>query len=242
MRSDRSDAAPTCPSPVPPHPGDALLTPARAARWRQVLARRTGRLAIVVENCYDPHNASAIVRTCDAFGVHRVWVTTERNAFRLNPKICQGSHQYLDLHLFPRIDDAYADLRARGYRILVSDLRAGAVPGPGLLRPLLDERPLALVFGNEGHGVSPEAVAGADGAFLIPMVGFPQSLNLSVSVATTLYALRQRELEGDLPGDLSPAEQTATYDTWIRRDRGEGVIAGLAGLDRHGDAVEELRG
>ena len=242
MRSDRTDLPTDIPSPVPPHPGDALMTAARAARWRQVLARRTGRLAVVVEDCYDPHNSSAIVRTCDAFGVHRVWVTTAKNAFKLNPKICQGSHLYLDLHLKPTITEAYADLRALGYRILVSDLAAGAVPGPGLLKPLLDERPLALVFGNEGHGVSPEAVAGADGAFLIPMVGFPQSLNLSVSVATSVYALRQRELEANLPGDLSAEEQIATYDRWLKRDRGEDVVRGLAGEDRHGEAVEEFRG
>lgn len=247
MHTDRPAPAPDAPSaafmsPVPPHPGDTLLTPARAARWRQVLARRTGRLAVVIENCFDPHNASAIVRTCDAYGVHRVWVTTATNGFRLNPKICQGSHQYLDLQVKPCIEDAYAELRAQGFRILVSDLRAGAVPGPGLLRPLLDERPLALVFGNEGHGVSPEAVAGADGAFLIPMVGFPQSLNLSVSVATSVYALRQRELEGDLPGDLSVDEQIATYDRWLRRDRGEDVVRGLVTQDRHGEETEELRG
>ncbi len=242
MHSARTDLPNDIPSPVPPHPGDTLLTPARAARWRQVLARRTGRLAVVVEDCFDPHNASAIVRTCDAFGVHRVWVTTAKNAFRLNPKVCQGSHLYLDLHIQPTIADAYAELRALGYRILVSDLAAGAVPGPGLLKPLLDERPLALVFGNEGNGVSPEAVAGADGAFLIPMVGFPQSLNLSVSVATSVYALRQREMEANLPGDLSAEEQIATYDRWIRRDKGEDVVAKTFGEDRHGEVVEEYRG
>lgn len=232
------------PSPVPPHPGDALLTPERAWLWRQVLARRCARLVVVVEDCFDPHNATAIVRTCDAFGVQRVCVTTARNGFKLNPRICQGSHLYMDLRVFPAIAPCIAELKAEGFRVLVSDLAAGAHVGAAALRPLLDERPLALVFGNEGSGVSAEATALADGAFLIPMVGFPQSLNLSVSVATTVYALRAPELAGDLPGDLPAAEQAALYDRWLRRHKGEAVdvLAGRPAQDRHGEAVEELRG
>lgn len=231
------------PSPIPPHPGDRLITPERAQTWRQVLARRCGRLAVVVEDCYDPHNASAIVRTCDAFGVHRLCVTTARNAFKVNPRNSQGSHRWLDLRVFPDIAPCYTDLRRRGYRILVSDLSAQATIGPESLRPLLDERPLALVFGNEGSGISPEAGQAADGAFLLPMAGFPQSLNLSVSVAATLYALRSRELTADAPGDLAAEEQAATYDAWLRRDKGEAVDLACPrpGLDRKGEAVEEYR-
>lgn len=212
------------PSPVPEHPLDRLITPERARRYRQVLARRTGRLVIVVEDCFDPHNATAIVRTCDAFGIHRVVVTTSRNAFKINRKVSQGSHHYVDLPIFPTISEAYAQLRTEGFHILVSDLKAHAVIGPERLKPVLAERKLALVFGNEGSGVSAEASAGADGFFLIPMSGFPQSLNLSVSVALTAYTLRQDALSADLPGDLSADEQCACYDRWVRRyagDRGE---------------------
>jgi len=174
------------PSPVPAHPLDSLVTDKRARKYRQVLARRTERLIIVVEDCFDPHNATAIVRTCDAFGLQRVVVTTGRNHFKVNRKVSQGSHLYMDLQVFPEITAAYASLRAEGYRILVTDLAAGAVQSPDLLRPLLEERPLALVFGNEGSGVTPAASSQADGHFLIPMAGFPQSLNLSVAVAATL--------------------------------------------------------
>jgi tRNA (guanosine-2'-O-)-methyltransferase len=216
------------PSPVGEHALDALLTPERARKYRQVLARRTGRLTVVVEDCYDPHNATAIIRTCDAFGVHRVVVTTGRNAFKVNPKISQGSHFYADLSVFPGIEEAYAALRARGVAIYVSDLAAQAVIGPERLRAQLAERPLALVFGNEGSGVSERASALADGHFLIPMVGFPQSLNLSVSVATSLYALRSQELLADAPGDLSAAEQCAYYDHWVRAHTGRSGAALLA--------------
>ena len=227
------------PSPVPPHRLDARMTPARADLYRQVLARRSRRLVVVVEDCFDPHNATAIVRTCDAFGVHCVHVVTARNHFKLNPKVCQGSHLYMDVRIHAEIGACYAALRSDGYRILVTDLRAGAAVGPSALAPMLAEQPLALVFGNEGHGVSAQAVAEADGAFLLPMVGFPQSLNLSVSVATTVYGLRAKALEQDLPGDLSDQEQIATYDQWVRRHCGEiATPAGVPGVDKRGEVTE----
>jgi tRNA (guanosine-2'-O-)-methyltransferase len=238
---------PDLPSPVPVHALDALLTPNRARKYRQVLARRTGRLTVVVEDCFDPHNATAIIRTCDAFGVHRVVVTTNRNAFKVNPKVSQGSHFYADLTVVGSIQDAYAGLRARGSAIYVSDLAAQAVVGPERLQPLLAERPLALVFGNEGSGVSAEASSLADGHFLIPMVGFPQSLNLSVSVATTLYALRSRALIEDAPGDLDPAEQCACYDRWVKAhtgDAGAALLARAAGreIGKQGEELDVYRG
>ncbi len=230
-------------SPVPPHPADHLLTPERARKYRQVLARRSKRLVIVVEDCTDPHNATAIVRTCDAFGLSRVVVTTSRNTFKINPKVSQGSHYYVEVDVFPDITTAYAKLRADGFRILVTDLAADAVVGPDALRPLLAAQPLALVFGSESNGVSPEASAQADGCFLIPMVGFPQSLNLSVSVATTVYTLCGERLAANAPGDLTPAEQIALYDRWLRRHKGDVVDRVLArDIDKHGQPLEIFQG
>lgn len=232
-------ALPDLPSPVPPHPADSLLTPERAHKYRQVIARRSKRLVIVVEDCTDPHNATAIVRTCDAFGLSRVVVTTSKNTFKINPKVSQGSHYYMDVEVFPEITAAYAKLRAEGYRILVTDLAADAVVGPDALKPLLAEQPLALVFGNESDGVSRTASEQADGCFLIPMVGFPQSLNLSVSVATTVYTLCGERLAANTPGDLGADEQIALYDKWLRRRKGELVDRVLArDIDRNGAPIE----
>lgn len=240
---DAPDFAHDLPSPIPPHPLDALLTPERARKFRQVLARRTGRIAVVIEDCHDPHNATAIVRTCDAFGIAEVHVVTSRNTFKVNRQVSQGSHHWVDLHVHAGIADAYAVLRARGFRILVSDLAAGAVVGPQELRSQLAAQPLALVFGNEGAGVSRDATAGADGCFLIPMIGFPQSLNLSVSVAVTLYALRSRELTEDLPGDLSSERQQAVYERWVRAHKGESicdlVMQRVSG--RHGEDLDVIK-
>jgi tRNA (guanosine-2'-O-)-methyltransferase len=235
-------------SPVPTHPLDALITAARARKYRQVLARRTDRLVVVVEDCYDPHNATAIVRTCDAFGLQRVVVTTGRNAFKVNPKISQGSHLYVDLQVFPDITQAYTALRNEGYRIMVTDLAAEALSSPALLQPMLQERPLAIVFGNEGSGVTKEASTLADGHFLIPMIGFPQSLNLSVSVASTLWCLRGQALTDDTPGDLPLERQRALYDLWVRTHKGDLAEAAIrhvkahAEIGKHGEELDTFRG
>lgn len=231
------------PSPVPAHPLDARITADRARKYRQVLARRVSRLAVVIEDSYDPHNATAIIRTCDACGVHRVVVTTARNGFKVNDKVSQGVHRYMDLRVLPDIDAAAALLKPEGYRFWVTDLAAGATVGPQALLPELAAGPVALVFGNEGHGVSDRARALADGFFLLPMSGFSQSLNLSVSVAMTLQALRGPAVAADQPGDLPAGEQIATYDRWVRAYCGEDVGGPVAkpAQDRFGTPVEEFR-
>ena len=223
------------PSPVPPHPGDAAITPERAQLYRQVLARRTGRLCLVVEDCYDPHNATAIVRSADAFGVQRVCVITRRNSFKVNRAISQGSHHYIDLDLFASVADCYARLRADGFSIHATDLAADA-RDPAQLAAF--DAPVALVFGNEGSGVSAEAAALADGRLLIPMCGFPQSLNLSVSVGVCLWALRGAALAADAPGDLDAGRQAALYDRWLRGHKPEAVAAAVERAGRHGEALE----
>jgi tRNA (guanosine-2'-O-)-methyltransferase len=220
------------PSPVGEHVGDALLTETRAWKYRQVLARRCLNPAVVVEDCFDPHNATAVVRTCDAFGIHRVHVVTGRNRFKINRKVSQGTHLYVDLQVHAHIDEAYASLRADGYRIFVSDLAAKAVCNLEQLGQVQATGPLAVVFGSEAEGVSQAAKDGADGFFLIPMQGFTESLNLSVSAAVTLYHLRQQALNADAAGDLDAVSQRKTYENWLRRQKGAAGEAAIL-ADRH---------
>lgn len=207
------------PSPVPPHPMDAMVSEERAQRYRQVLARRTARLTMLMESCYDPHNASAVVRTCDSFGVQHVHVVTEQNAFRLNRGITHGAHRYITLHEHTSSQAAVAALKQQGYAIYVSALSGAQVSPPQALAQHLGTRKIALVFGAEAMGASHEVLDLADGCFMIPMTGFTQSLNVSVSVAMSLYAMRQDTLVADAPGDLSDAEQIQLYDQWISRQR-----------------------
>ena len=220
------------PSPINEHPADSLLTPKRQQLFRQVLARRTTRLAVVIEDCYDPHNATAVMRTCDCLGIHRVHVTTERSAFKINRRVSQGVHRYIDLRVHDDIAAAYDELRADGYKVMVSDLNEDALSGPKQLQSALDEQPLALVFGSEGYGVSAAAAEQADGFFLVPMAGFSQSLNLSATAAMTLFSLRGDALAADGPGDMPAEQQQFWYDHWIRMQRGD---AALQAIEAAGD-------
>lgn len=203
------------PSPVGPHSLESALSESRRERFRQVLARRITTLTVVVENCWDPHNATAVLRTCDAFGLHRLHVITGSSSFKINRRISQGAHRYMDVGVHKDTAEAYSHLHSHGFRILASDLGTDSVVDPHNLKSLSE--PLALVFGNEEAGVSEEAREHADGSFFIPMCGFTQSLNLSVTVAVTLFSLRHQALTDDLPGDMHGEEQAYWYDLWVRR-------------------------
>lgn len=208
-------------SPVPAHPLDEFVTPERAARFREVLARRTTRVVVVLEDCGNPHNAAAALRSCDAMGLHRIYLVTPHQEFQVSRRVGRGADRYLDLRVFETIDQTYAALRGEGYRILASDLAGENRLDVQELAGLHHQQPLALVFGNERTGISTAAVAEADGTFVIPMVGLMQSLNLSVAVAVTLYSVRQAELDLNRPGDLPAEEQRAFYDQWIQRQYAE---------------------
>ena len=203
------------PSSIGDHPLDSRLTERRAERFRQVLARRVTKITVVIDDCFDPHNATAVLRSCEAFGLNEIHVVTPRNRFRVNKKISQGAQLYTTVHSHRSISAVYDELKSHDFRIIASSLSADATVDPHELSS--EESPIALVFGNEESGVSDEGLDGADGRFYIPMSGFTQSLNLSVTVAVALYSIRHLALARDEIGDMSADEQRSTYDRWIRR-------------------------
>lgn len=166
------------------------------------LGRRLGSVVAVAESVRRRHNASAILRTCEAFGVHEVHLVTE--GFRPSPGAARGAERWVHKRRFDTTEESFADLRARGFRVCVADLLPGALTPESV--PV--DGPIAIVFGSEMRGVSPYAKQHADGAVMIPMAGLTGSLNVSVSAAILLRALteRRRALLGR-PGDLDPAEQ-----------------------------------
>lgn len=159
-----------------------MVTPARLSRIQEVASRRTLNFIPVLENIADPHNASAILRSADAFGVHRVEVIASRHVLQATPAISRGTHRWLHLVHHPSPEHCVRDLKARGVRILVACQNASVTPEN------LSSCPTAAVFGNEHGGVSDATRAMADGTFSVPMVGFVESLNVSVAVAVTMYA------------------------------------------------------
>ena len=183
-----------------------------------VLRQRQPDLTVVLENVHDPHNISAVLRSCDAVGVSRVHLVY---TFEEEPKLSKGvsasALKWLEIERHDSIDACYERLRQNGFRILATALRDDCHD----LHTLNLTAPTALVFGNEMRGCSDEAVEAADGTLLIPMMGMVQSLNISVACAVTLYeALRQRRGAGayDTP-KIPEAVRRQTLDHWLRRDR-----------------------
>jgi tRNA (guanosine-2'-O-)-methyltransferase len=206
---------------------DALgprLTEERRRRIEAVVANRTGRLHVALEGVHDPHNAAAVVRTADAFGVQRVHIVEHGVRFRASRKVTQGAHKWVDISVWRTPGPFVEAMREAGARVLVA-----AMDGALDVRALDPAEPMALVFGNEADGISAELRELADGAFRIPMYGFVESLNVSVAAAIAISALR-----GAGGGDLSPEaadELRARY--YLRAIRAGYEIARLE-IDRQG--------
>ncbi|MBC8124325.1 MAG: RNA methyltransferase [Candidatus Kapabacteria bacterium] len=198
-------------------PSPDNITPERKARIEHVLRNRQPTLTIVFENVQDPHNISAVIRSCDAVGVLEVHgIYAGLNEFPvLGEKSSASARKWVGVHLHNSVDECYSALRAKGYRIFTTHMGSDAVK----LHELDLTQPVALVFGNEHHGVTEEARAKADGNFLVPQVGMIQSLNISVACAVTLYeAMRQRTAAGmyETP-QIAPLELQAMLADWCGR-------------------------
>lgn len=188
----------------------------RKARVRQVLMRRQKDLRLVVANIHDPHNVSAILRSCDAFGVHEIDLYYTDTAFpNLGAKSSASARKWVAQRRHSDAAALVGDLRARGFQLLSTGFSETA-------RPLTHwdlTRPTAIVLGNEHRGVSPELEALVPDQIFIPMMGMVQSLNVSVAAAIILYeAFRQRSTAGlyDTPS-FSEAEIAAMEHDWCAR-------------------------
>lgn len=203
---------------VPPKASKWPRTQRRSDRVGGVLARRQPDLTVVLENVHDPHNVSAVLRSCDAVGVLRVHLvyTTEAPPTAAFARTTSASAaKWVEARSHASVEDCYGALRRDGFTIL-----ATAVAETSVDLFATDLRaPTALVFGNEMRGISPEALAGADGSVAIPMVGMVQSLNVSVACAVVLYeAFRQRRAVGayDEPR-LDPDDLANMEADWLQR-------------------------
>ncbi len=188
----------------------------RIAKIRAVLQKRQPDLTVVIENIHDPHNVSAVLRSCDAVGVMQVELLYTVEKFpRIGKKSSSSANKWIERRRHKSVDECYATLRREGFSIYATRLDAAAVS----LYELDLTKKVALVFGNEHRGVSDEAARKADGNFMIPMMGMIQSLNISVACAVSLYeALRQRlaQHHDDSP-KLTPEELERWFHDWINR-------------------------
>ena len=171
------------------------MTPERRERLLSVLNKRQNDLTIVLENVFDPHNISAVMRTCDAIGMQEIFVLNTRIPphKKWGAKSSSSAAKWLTIHQFTDAKACFEQVRSSYARILTTHLSSDAVD----LYSVDFTGPIALVFGNEHSGVSDEIRDMADGNFIIPQQGIIQSLNISVACAVTLYeAYRQKKNAG----------------------------------------------
>jgi tRNA (guanosine-2'-O-)-methyltransferase len=191
-----------------------LISQRRKNRIERVIQSRLGSVTVVLERLFDPHNGAAVLRTCEAMGLVHVHVVPDpRTPFRFSRKVSRNAHKWLNVYLHPTIDQCLGYLRQHGF-ICWAAMPPARDSHSIFSRDVGDENisvdcPTALVFGNEHDGLSQGALANCQRRFSIPLQGFSESLNLSVSVAVSLKTVVDRRRQAlCLPGDLSDEIQT----------------------------------
>jgi tRNA (guanosine-2'-O-)-methyltransferase len=183
-----------------------FMTPERKARLTHVLNNRQPGLAVVMENVNDPHNISAVMRTCDAVGIQDIYILNTKIPphKKFGPKSSSSAAKWLSIHHFDDTAACVAELRKHYKKILTTHLAGDSVN----LYEIDFTESTVLVFGNEHDGVSGEIRALADGNFLIPQMGIIQSLNISVACAVSIYeAMRQKKQAGQYDQPSLPVER-----------------------------------
>jgi tRNA (guanosine-2'-O-)-methyltransferase len=196
----------------------AYLTPERNALFDKILSDRTRFLTVVTEDLYQEHNASAILRSCDCFGVQDMYSIQDRNEFRHTEKISRGAEKWVDMIEFSSDQDpsmmCMDMLRLKGYTVVATTPHEDGVD----LNELVVDRPMALFFGSEKPGLSNDVLENADIRLRIPMYGFTESFNVSVAVALILNKMvaEMHKLERHIWG-LTADEKKELKLLWILR-------------------------
>lgn len=190
------------------------MTDERRQKIESVLSKRQNDLTIVLENVFDPHNISAVMRSCDAVGIQEIYVLTTKMPMhkKWGARSSSSAAKWLTIHQFKDTDECLSALRKRYSTVLTTHLASNAVS----LYELDLTKSTALVFGNEHSGVSEEIVSRSDGNFAIPQVGMIRSLNISVACAVSLYeAFRQKQGAGHYETQkLKGEEYSSLYERW----------------------------
>ena len=195
----------------------------RRERLQQILGERTRHITVVLEDVYQPQNASAVIRTCECLGIQELHVIENLYEYRLNPAVVQGSSKWIDLVKHNREDKdntrpCIEGLKQRGYRIVAMD----PAPGGKTVDQLDVGEKLALCFGSEEPGLSAGLMDLADDTVRIPIHGFTRSYNLSVSAGITLYALVTALRGSGADWRLDERDATDLYIKWLAQSTPSG--------------------
>lgn len=187
-------------------------------KFESIILDRTRHVTVVLENLFQPHNAAAVLRSCDCFGVQDVHVIENSNKYKPNKDIDMGSSKWLNIHKYNEKEENTVDclnqLKAKGYQIVATTPHTNDC----LIDELPLDKPVALLFGTELNGLTEKALDHSDAFVKLPMYGFTESYNISVSVALALFNLteRMRKTEG-INWQLSEAEKIEIRLNWIKK-------------------------
>ncbi|MBE0650784.1 MAG: RNA methyltransferase [Bacteroidales bacterium] len=194
-----------------------FLTDNRKQLFEKIIQFRTRHLTVVLEDIYQPHNASAVLRSADLTGVQDIHIIENKNRYHVNPQVAMGSSKWLNLIHYNEKEDntmtAYNALHAKGYKIVAATPHSH---GKSLDELQLDNK-LAIVFGTELKGLTQKAIDNADEYLWIPMYGFTESYNISVSAALTLFTLTEKLRKSDINWQLTEFEKKEILLEWTRR-------------------------
>lgn len=194
-----------------------FVTPNKLEKMDQALEHRTNRVTAVLEDIFQHNNISASIRSAEGFGIQNIHVIEERNAYDININISKGATNWVTLHRYNKhngnnSEACFKTLRERGYWIVATSPHETAYQ----LHELPLDKKIAFVFGTEDTGISDYAREQADATVAIPMFGFTESFNISVSVSLCLYDVMTRLRQSDIPWQLTQEEKETIKLEWLR--------------------------
>ncbi len=181
---------------------EGFLTDNRKERFANVLANRTNHFTIVVEDVFQMHNTSAVMRSCEVFGIQQLNIIEQRFGKSIDKEIAMGAQKWVDINTFESVNSSIEAMRTKGYQIIATTPHNDSC----MLSDFDISKPSAIYFGTEKEGLSEEVIAQADGYIKIPMVGFTESLNISVSAAIIIQDVTTRLRQSGVKWQLSEEE------------------------------------
>ena len=189
-----------------------ILTDNRKEKFLKVLGNRTKHFTVVVEDVFQMHNTSAVMRSCEVFGIQELNIIEQRFGKRIDKEIALGAQKWVDINRFDTVEGCMTSLRNQGYQIIATTPHENDC----LIQDFDITKPSALFFGTEKDGLSPEIMEQADGFLKIPMVGFTESLNISVSAAIIIQNLTNRLRRSDIDWKLTEEEILIKRLDWAK--------------------------
>jgi len=190
-----------------------LLTDRRIDLFEKVLNQRTDHFTVVAQDVYQLHNTSAVVRSCDVFGVQNLHIIEENLLRRIDKEIAMGAQKWVDVHRYNTSRECLHELRQQGYQIVATTPHNDST----MLADFDITNPSAIFFGTEQNGLSEEILREADTSIKIPMYGFTESLNISVSAAIILQSLREKLDVSNVEWQFSEERMQEVRMAWTKK-------------------------